>query len=161
MAWHMKLKLPKFKVTQIGETTTHRSVPRGRRERGPELNQTCLLTSDIADANDLQQSNNVVEPSGSASLYAIKQKASASAWDQMRQILRTTAIESCALPTDQGCILCTSSATHRCTHCGAWAYYCSHCFSQAHSLTNFFHVGEVWEVSNKNSVLVAILSSWL
>ena len=28
----MKLKLPKFKLTQIGETTSHRSVPRGRKE---------------------------------------------------------------------------------------------------------------------------------
>ena len=81
------------------------------------------------------------------SLHAIKQKASAAAWSQVRATLQKAAIESSALPCDQGCILCGAPATHRCTSCGAWAYYCIDCFRQAHSLTNFFHVGEVWVVS--------------
>ena len=78
------------------------------------------------------------------SLHAIKQKASAAAWNKVRATLQKAAIESSALPGGQSCILCGAPATHRCTSC---AYYCIDCFCQAHSLTNFFHVGEVWEVS--------------
>ena len=40
------------------------------------------------------------------SLHAMKQKASAAAWNQVRAALQKAAIESSALPSDQGCILC-------------------------------------------------------
>ena len=37
-------------------------------------------------------------------------------------------------PSGKGCMLCAAPATHRCTSCAAWAYYCIDCFHQAHSL---------------------------
>ena len=151
MAWHMKLSLPKFKVTQIGDTKTHRNVPRGRREAGSAVNLAPSPSDAAVDETDvpehLEQSLSVEREAGpTVSLHAIKQKASAAAWDQVWATLQKAAIESSALPSDQGCILCADPATHRCTHCGAWAYYCRSCYNQAHSMTNFFHVGEVWEV---------------
>ena len=147
MAWHMKLSLPKFRVTQIGATTCHRNLPRGRKATGcvpttsalPAVadDTPCVVTEDMLESN---------EADPTASLHAIKQKASTAAWDQVRALLQKAAIESNALPSDQCCILCAAPATHRCTGCGAWAYYCTSCFGQAHSVANFFHVGEVWEV---------------
>ena len=152
MAWNMKLSLPKFKVTQIGDTKSHRNIPRGRKgttglNPSPFPSDTAVDELNTPEFSLEESLSNESEAGHSVSLHAIKQKASVAAWDQVRVILQRTAIESSALPIDQGCILCTDPATHRCTQCGAWAYYCSNCYSQAHSVTNFFHVGEVWEVS--------------
>jgi hypothetical protein len=146
MAWRMKLSLPKFRVTQIGETKIHRNLPRGRKTAG----SVCGVRPDSVSSDDEHDDKEMeLPPDGNdeagPSLHAIKQKASAAAWSQVRATLQKAAIESSALPCDQGCILCGAPATHRCTSCGAWAYYCIDCFRQAHSLTNFFHVGEVWE----------------
>ena len=153
----MKLKLPKFKVTHIGEkTTTHLTIPRGRTGAFglnpasplPPTDSQNDTDDDEIDTTDFDFEPNVsiddlAEPS--TSLHAIKEKAS---WDHIRSTLHRVAIESSALPSGEGYILCTDPATHRCTQCGAWAYYCTKCFAQAHSVTNFFHVGEVWEVSS-------------
>ena len=153
MAWHMKLKLPNFiKVTQIGETTTCRDVPRGRIETGSTATAAPSCTVDTGASTEIgtpdldQYCPDDFQCGPIVSLHTIKQKASTAAWDQVRAALQKAAIESSALPTDQGCILCANAATHRCTSCGAWAYYCTSCFIQAHSKANFFHVGEVWEV---------------
>ena len=147
----MKLSLAKFKVTQIGDTTTHRNVPRGRKEAGCAVNLACSPCDTAVDDDvpeiDLELNGSETGPTApSVSLHAIKQKASAAAWDQVRVTLQKAAIESSALPSDQGCILCANPATHRCIHCGAWVFYCRTCYTQAHSVANFFHVGEVWEV---------------
>ena len=155
MAWRMKLKLPKFKVTLIGEKNTHRSVPRGRNE-----GDSHLTTEDLSPSHSDERPDFYLEPSlpesvddnqtgAGVSLHAIKQKAVTSAWDQVRTTLRRAAVENSAMPTDQCCIMCSEPATHRCTHCGAWAYYCANCFGSAHSTTNFFHVGEVWKVKRQ------------
>ena len=156
MAWRMKLKLPKFKVTQIGDTTTHRRLPRGRKEVESHLTTENLSPSynpDVSPDFCLEQSlpdsadNSHIEKDASTSLYAIKQKACTSAWEQIRAGLRNTIVEGSAMPANQCCMRCSDFATHRCTFCGSWAYYCSVCFESAHSVTNFFHVGEVWMVS--------------
>ena len=151
----MKLSLPKFKVMQIGDTKSHRNIPRGRITTGstvcPSHSKTDAavdeMPMDMPEFSLEQPLSNEREATPSVSLHAIKQKASVAAWDQMRDVLLRTAIESSALPIDQKCILCTEPAIYRCTQCGAWAYYCKSCYSQAHSMTNIFHVGEVWEVS--------------
>ena len=88
MAWHMKLSLPKFRVTQIGATTCHRNLPRGRKATGcvpttsalPAVadGAPCVVTEDMLESN---------EADPTASLHAIKQKASTAAWDQVRALL--------------------------------------------------------------------------
>jgi hypothetical protein len=77
----MKLSLPKFKVTQIGDTKTHRNVPRGRREAGSAVNLAPSLSDAAVDETDvpehLEQSLSVEREAGpTVSLHAIKQKAS-------------------------------------------------------------------------------------
>ena len=150
MAWRMKLSLPKFKVTQIGDTKIYRNLPRGRKTAASvscDFPRDSVSTEEEHDDTDVELPPPDVNDDAGPSLHAIKQKASAAAWNKVRATLQKAAIESSALPGSQSCILCGAPATHRCTSCGAWAYYCIDCFCQAHSLTNFFHVGEVWEVS--------------
>ena len=162
MAWLMKLKLPKFKVTHIAESNTRRSLPRGRKEAGSGVFLEHDLPTHCDDAEpdfhlepSVPESIDVSHTGAGVSLHAVKQKATTTAWESVRALLRGAAIESCAMPISQDCIRCANSATHRCTQCGAWAYYCASCFSQAHLLTNFFHVGKVWEV-----YLLLLLHSW-
>ena len=163
MAWRMKLKLPMFKLTQIGETSTHRSVPRGRKEANFHPgSQFTLSPSPTFDEVTDEKADFHLEPpellhdsqnGPGVSLHAIKQKANVEAWDKVRTTLRRAAVESSALPINQSCMMCSDPATHRCTHCGASAYYCASCFSQAHTLTNVFHVGEIWKVHSTFSQL--------
>ena len=149
MAWRMKLSLPRFRVTQIGDTKTHRNLPRGK-ALGSAASHVADVPHDDTDVDEVylppdgEETNKADQ--ANTSFHAIKQKAAAAAWDQVRATLQKAAIESSALPSNQGCILCAAPASHRCTSCAAWAYYCINCFHQAHSVANFFHVGEVWEV---------------
>ena len=80
-------------------------------------------------------------------LYSVKERASASAWAKMRSFLRNTVVECSAMPSDQSCIKCPEAAVYRCLQCGSCVYYCHDCFGRAHSVTNIFHTGEVWEVN--------------
>lgn len=77
-------------------------------------------------------------------LHAVTQRASASAWAQIRSVLRTAAVESSAMPSDQSCIMCPEAALYRCVQCDATAYYCHECYGRAHSTVNIFHIGELW-----------------
>ena len=110
----MKLSLPKFKVTQIGDTTTHRNVPRGRKEAGCAVNLACSPCDTAVDDDvpeiDLELNESETGPTAPCvSLHAIKQKASAA---QVRATLQKAAIESSALPSDQGMrIMCQSCDT--------------------------------------------------
>ena len=155
MAWSAKLKLPAFKVTQrvCGASTVLRKVPRGK-SRG--LN----VVSDSVDDPEEQeyfarygqsQSTSThfdsVDDPEDTSLYSVKERASASAWAKMRSFLRNTVVECSAMPSDQSCIKCPEAAVYRCLQCGSCVYYCHDCFSRAHSVTNIFHTGEVWEVN--------------
>ena len=127
----MKLSLPKFKVTQIGDKKIHRNLPWGRKTPGSVEGSVASVSPDPApvephdtDMDKLDSDMDEINPS----LHSIKQKASAAAWDQVRTTLLKAAIESSALPSDKGCMLCAAPATHRCTSCAAWAYYCIDCF---------------------------------
>ena len=134
MAWHMKLSLPKFKVTQIGDSKIHRDLPRGRKATG-SIPAASFPPGGVAEDEEDETHINLDSPDPqpcenseagpNVSLHAIKQKASVSAWDQVRATLQKAVVESSALPSDQGCVLCAAPATHCCTECAAWAYYCS------------------------------------
>ena len=162
MAFCMKLKLPKFKVNQrIGAgIATRRDLPRGRKETTfTEESQGGSSISDHDHAGDIPHNESQLQQApivegADASLHTIKQKAVTAGWDDVRSSLLKAAVESSALPTSQCCIKCPNPATHRCIQCGALAYYCRTCFEEAHSVTNLFHVGEVWEVSCNNRTVL-------
>ena len=153
MAWSTKLKLPAFKVTQRSSSapTLLRKVPRGK-SKG--LNDVVDSVEDPEEDEQLQFSQSTsthLEPSDcvgqNVSLHSVKERASASAWAQIRSLLRNAVVECSAMPSDQSCILCLEAAVYRCLQCGPCAYYCHGCFGRAHSITNIFHTGEVWQVN--------------
>lgn len=156
MAWHLKVKLPSFKLTQrSGDSTKEVLVPRGRtsqtvhkpkEEEGSNEN----LADDGVDFSMLSDMGvsdyDPIPDPQQPSLHTIKQKANVAAWDNVRANLRCVAVECSAMPIDQECILCPSPAEYRCIECAAWAYFCSQCFGEVHLKVGIFHTGEVWQV---------------
>ena len=103
--------------------------------------------------DDADQTTGVIESTvyvdhvgADISLHAVKEQASARAWQNMRLQLLRAAVESSAMPEKQLCIMCTERALYRCCECGSNAYYCEECFKKAHTV-NTFHVGEIWQVT--------------
>lgn len=93
------------------------------------------------------------------SLHAVKEQASARAWEDIRSLLCRAAVESSAMPEKQQCIMCIERALYRCCECGSNAYYCHKCFTEAHHKVNVLHVGEIWEVTLVDpSVIVWIIA---
>ena len=83
MAWHVEL-------TQIGDTKIHRNLPRGRKTPGSVEGSVASVPPDPGpvephdtDMDEIDSDMNEINPS----LHAIKQKASAAAWDQVRTTL--------------------------------------------------------------------------
>ena len=158
MAWRMRVKLPALKVTKrTKEGVVRCSLPRGRgltestADAGAAslpAHLDCDERAAIVDAGDVGVDMAKTQPANASevSLHYVKQKAATAAWNQVRPALLRAAIEESAMPAGQCCINCPEGATHRCTQCAPWAYYCQQCYDEAHSKTNFFHVGEVWEV---------------
>ena len=54
--------------------------------------------------------------------------------------------ETAAIPLEQACINCNSTASLRCRQCGPLGFYCLQCFQICHKCVNFLHVPEEWEV---------------
>lgn len=150
MSWHMKLKLPSFKLTRrCGDSAVEQNVSRGIASQtsvqespvaGSEYEEDGAFgVNDISESEDFQA---VPEPS----LHAIKQKSTVLAWEGVRAALRTAAVQCSAMPIGQECILCSELAEYRCLECAAWAFYCSECFGNVHSKVGIFHTGEIWQV---------------
>lgn len=146
MAWHMKLKLPSFKMTQrSGGSTTHMHVPRGQvKNQSPVVRED--LDEDEGGNYDVDDPPAMAKPSAEPSMHYIKQISSTAAWESVREALRNVAVECSIMPIGQECILCPALATYRCTECAAWAYYCPQCFGDVHSKVGIYHTGEVWQV---------------
>ena len=131
MAWRMKVKLPTLKVTQrsCSGPTVYRNIPKGRSTAstslvqdtsGPEAEESeCQYeTSDDLFSSEPMLSETALGCSDvtgqNVSLHAVKEQASASAWAQIRSLLRTAAVECSAMPTNQSCIMCLEVALYRC-----------------------------------------------
>ncbi|XP_019857881.1 PREDICTED: uncharacterized protein LOC109586148 [Amphimedon queenslandica] len=77
------------------------------------------------------------------SLYDVKERHAASAWENMRCQLRNACIESLVMD-DQPCMECSSEAEMWCQRCGSRAFYCKECWFHCHSKRNIFHT-PVWK----------------
>ena len=169
MAWRMKGKLPVFKVTQRSPSgVVHRNVHRGKCTVTSITSDDSSVAEEDADALGLPTTappleEPTLEPSldslikyavkpslpdfgddgQNVSLHAVKQKASSSAWANIRQGLLKAAVESSAMPVNQSCVMCPEEAIYRCIQCSSCAYYCHGCFGRVHAKVNIFHTGEV------------------
>ena len=175
MAWRMKLRLPRFKLTQRStgvEVIRRASVPRGREDTTKEsalteeresntLPDSCPptppLARDHADLDilgDFEDQECSQPPTSLPSLHEVKQTANAVAWGKIRQDLLQAVTESNAMPIGQLCVICSDIAQYRCVRCGPVVYYCPQCFGNLHSKLNMFHTAEVWDVSCKNCLCI-------
>ena len=79
--------------------------------------------------------------------HELQSKADVRGWEQLRDKFLSVATECSAMPLEQLCVLCQSTAEFRCQDCGSNAFYCEICFCSSHENMHFFHVAEKWEVS--------------
>ena len=168
MAWRMKLKLPKFKVTQRESGSSAKSIvniPRGRSALSTEDTATVSNVSDSSEgelAEDMVLSAepppNEFEPTPEAgafnkhqpSLHEIKQAANVESWGKIRNNILKAVVECSAMPHEQCCNVCGNAGQYRCTECGPpTVYYCVNCLQVSHSSSNILHTAEIWEVSLK------------
>ena len=158
---HRHVVLPPFKLTKRSSTgvqvrDVHRSVFAHRCAplEPPEA---------IPNADDVEESHSLLleEPMDSeVSNFALEElthhelqsRASVESWGKLRKMMISTAMEGCAMPIAQQCLLCPSPAVFRCQQCGPVVYYCSDCFCKQHESANFFHVAEKWEVLSYSKV---------
>ncbi len=73
-------------------------------------------------------------------------KSSVEGWNEIRDLILITATERAALEKGQICSICSELASQRCQRCGPFAFFCSECFTNAHEVTNIFHLAEKWEI---------------
>ena len=94
MAWHIQQKLPVFKVTQRSSSgVVHRNIPRGKRSvecgRYDHSNAaeeaSCTLDSPTSLLEPPSLDDFGDDEGQNVSLHTIKQKASTSAWANIRQ----------------------------------------------------------------------------
>ena len=150
-ASRLKLKLPPLKVVQRSTSgeTAHRIVPRGfvSQSEEPGPSNDGKHDNDVGDYYGPDPFLDTESPSMEPSLHKIAQNSAAISWNKIRSNLLKAAIEGNAMPLDQYCSMCsTREAVYRCLRCSPCAYFCRECFENAHSKTNFFHTGEIWEV---------------
>ena len=123
MAWSTKVKLPSFKATQRSSSsrTLYRSIPRGRGQTIQEAfdSDTVGVCSSVANPEEVQEYENVGQ---NVSLHTVKEQTSASAWAQIRYLLRNTVVECSGMPSGQLCMLCSETASYRCLQCRSCAY---------------------------------------
>ena len=109
------------------------------------------IDDDIADEDVIGLQGDIASPEELPSLHEITQKRAIKSWKKIRPDLLRVAIETEALPENQHCVLCiTEEASWRCLQCGPRVFFCVKCFEEAHSVTNIFHTGEIWEVCIKS-----------
>ena len=93
-------------------------------------------------------------PEHSVSSYEKRRRREADHWESLQDDLTKTYIEGSAMKPNQCCIKCIEDgrpnmlATMRCSDCGPNQFYCSDCAESLHKTRNFFHIVEVWKVSN-------------
>lgn len=152
MAYHRKLKLCSLKVTHHSLKET-REVHRGQVDNAdtcsielpehtsmaatPESEHTDELSTDMPD---------LYNEDDDPTLHELHQKATVSAWENLRSNILAIATESGAMPFEQVCMVCNTSAKFKCERCGPNIFYCFNCFCKQHETANFFHVAEEWEV---------------
>ncbi|CAI8006841.1 hypothetical protein GBAR_LOCUS4927 [Geodia barretti] len=157
MAWRMKVRLPRLKVTQRSTSSPATKVPRGRRggggvaisaeeeaseaPSGSEMRHDEVRDEDHAVVfSDVYHDHDVVrEPS--PTLHEINEAANATSWKNIRSELLRAITESFAMPLGKKCCMCSEAAACRCVQCGAAIYYCIKCFEGSHSTANILKCG--------------------
>ena len=159
MAFHKHFKLPPFKLTHrsragVQVRDLHRSasgVPLPRNssaerdslaedKSAPEFSQPQPLEPWFSS---LDPCAHLDEPSH----HELQSIASVKGWEKLRKGMLSAAVEGCAMPIGQVCILCSEQAVVRCQECGPLIHYCLSCFYKQHEKANFFHIAEKWEVN--------------
>lgn len=161
-SWRLKLRLPSLKTTvrPAGKDPLELTINRGCRSTTTSEGKLTLKDDEDTETtsfpgvsfqdttgedlpSSVQDRPTVKEPS----LHEIKQKANVCAWAEIRQELMKAAVQCCAMPRGQVCIHCAmEEAAYRCLQCSPQGFYCGTCFRDSHKRSNFFHVGEIWQV---------------
>lgn len=141
---------------RAGAGVVHHNLPRGKTvdDVAESLPSSCREEheerSSHLTANDLIATVDVADvqccAGSEVSLYAVKERAAATAWANIRPALLKAVVEGSAMSPDQRCTMCPAAASYHCIQCAPWAFYCHNCFGLAHSRVHLFHIGEVWEV---------------
>ena len=159
MAFHMQLRLPRFRLTQRSTdgTVVQKDIGRGLKKNfqvSPhsgtcEEGSTTTPTTVDHEFPYLNLDNHMQDQTSSEpSFYTISRKESVAAWNSIRYPMLEAVTESYAMPEKQGCTFCSEAvAKYRCIHCGPYCYYCDHCVAKLHMDSNIFHVPEQWKVS--------------
>ena len=106
-----------------------------------------FMESRDSDNNlDYDYDNNEWEPVELPSLYSVKKRMNANAWESERKKLRDACVQTASLPDGQLCIRCSNKADIWCRRCSPFAYFCEECWLQCHAETNIFHIPEIWVV---------------
>lgn len=81
------------------------------------------------------------------SQYFVRKEKLLEKWDEIRDQLVTTQIETHSMPVDQICIVCSGNPSEiRCNDCGTEQFFCSSCAVELHQGRNLFHTMEYWKV---------------
>ena len=150
-----RIMLPSVKVRQRSTAgkSTFKRIPRGslnlKRELPVSHDDTRSKVPKIhVDSGLEEKCNDYTMVDELPSLYSMKQRVAADAWEAVRKKLRDACIESTPLPDEQLCIHCSMvEAQMWCRRCGACAYFCKECWSSCHAKLNIFHTPVTWEVS--------------
>lgn len=166
---HKHVVLPPFKLTKRSSTgvqvrDVHRSVFAHRCAplEPPEA---------IPNADDVEESHSLLleEPMDSeVSNFALEElthhelqsRASVESWGKLRKMMISTAMEGCAMPIAQQCLLCPSPALFRCQQCGPVVYYCSDCFCKQHESANFGRYCHIPKYIIMTYCLLLMLTEW-
>lgn len=71
-------------------------------------------------------------------------------WEEIRSSLLSARFEEEVFSSVQICVLCGKSAVCRCTDCGPRQTFCMECAKLQHTERNYFHVLEIYKVSNSS-----------
>ena len=77
--------------------------------------------------------------------YAEQQRKQAEAWDAVAKSLEDKYLPSNVFDMNTVCSICAEPAVFRCSDCGPWISYCTHCCITQHNQCCFLHIPEKWE----------------
>lgn len=121
----------------------HSPLPPPPQEAPPVVSSPAPFPDD--SYGDVGGSGASEEAAGSA--YRARQERLATAWGDVRELLRRATVEGNGLPVGQSCSRCGEAASLRCLDCGAQIFLCSTCADAEHRSKCVFHRVEMWSVS--------------
>ena len=138
----------------IGNNANDHDDSGGATCSGPVVPDTCLNDNNIEsrgeDGHDFRNLNE----------YERRLLREEGAWEKMRSRLRSSHVKQQFLPDNSPCVECTQeghaipkTAVYRCQDCGPGQFYCHDCATSLHRTRNFFHILELWRVSNNTFMI--------